>query len=151
MDKPKIQSTQAGGRYVKSEDLLKSDAATRQRKCVIQLLAQKLTRAIPPSSWGTLDTINQSLQKRNKELEECLTMFGAKEVDVLRARIKKLEALRDATCLWREETDGEYWSTECGQAHIFTADGPRENSHTFCPYCRGRLIAVAEDGKREMF
>lgn len=42
-------------------------------------------------------------------------------------------------CLWRESDDGEMWSTSCGHAFNFTADGPKENGMKFCCYCGGQL------------
>jgi NADH pyrophosphatase NudC (nudix superfamily) len=42
-------------------------------------------------------------------------------------------------CEWKDE--GEYWQTECDNAHEFTTGGPVENRHRFCPYC-GKEIEV---------
>ena len=45
-------------------------------------------------------------------------------------------------CEWKslpaEEDDRlDGWKSECGQVHVFIADGPKENHYTFCPYCGG--------------
>lgn len=46
------------------------------------------------------------------------------------------------TCLWIEDmqVDDVAWQTDCGNLFQFTADGPKENAFTFCPYCGGALI-----------
>lgn len=56
-----------------------------------------------------------------------------------------------AACLWtpvNPQDDDRIWNTECGQTHQFTDGGPRENEHTFCPYC-GRGIVLESDGDKE--
>lgn len=45
-----------------------------------------------------------------------------------------------ATCSWNEDAGG-FWETSCGEAFVFTADGPVENGMRFCPYC-GRSLEV---------
>jgi len=48
---------------------------------------------------------------------------------------------QQSICRWTlDDIDGK-WDTECGEAHIFEADGPVENNHRFCPYC-GKQLAV---------
>ena len=42
-------------------------------------------------------------------------------------------------CKWTFDIDSEYYDTECGEVHYFTADGIKENKFKFCPYC-GRKI-----------
>jgi hypothetical protein len=44
-------------------------------------------------------------------------------------------------CTWTEDSDGT-WHTACGEAHVFTTDGPEANRHRFCPYC-GKGLEVA--------
>lgn len=39
-------------------------------------------------------------------------------------------------CVWREQEDGSYWDTGCGEANCFEVDGPLDNGYRFCPYCR---------------
>ena len=41
-------------------------------------------------------------------------------------------------CTWRVDDDGNY-ATDCGEMHIFISGGPKENRHSFCPYCGGAL------------
>ena len=40
------------------------------------------------------------------------------------------------------------WDCECGAAHVFMFDGPRENEYKFCPACGGRIV-LAEEGERD--
>lgn len=42
-------------------------------------------------------------------------------------------------CVWTYDEDSESWDTACDNKHLFTADGPKENEHTYCPYCGKRL------------
>jgi hypothetical protein len=49
-------------------------------------------------------------------------------------------ALRRGTCLWTEDSSGEYWTSECGQTWTFSNDGsPSENGMTFCFGCGKEL------------
>ena len=41
-------------------------------------------------------------------------------------------------CLWKHDKDGN-WETGCHNMHVFTVDGPKENSHKFCPYCGAKI------------
>ena len=43
-----------------------------------------------------------------------------------------------AVCTWREDDDG-YYATDCGHMHSFFNGGPKQNFHSFCPYCGGVL------------
>ena len=43
-------------------------------------------------------------------------------------------------CVWQADDEGTY-ETSCGQAFVFTCDGPRENGARFCMYCGKRLEA----------
>ena len=49
----------------------------------------------------------------------------------------------DENCIWRYDDWAEFWTTKCGEAHVFLADGPIENKYVYCPYC-GRKIEVKE-------
>lgn len=46
------------------------------------------------------------------------------------------------SCYWSEDDDG-IWQTSCGNAFVFTADGPIENGFKNCPYC-GRYLQTKE-------
>lgn len=48
-------------------------------------------------------------------------------------------------CLWTQDQDDGSWDTACGNKHEFTADGPKENSHSFCPYCGNLLNSAPSD------
>jgi DNA-directed RNA polymerase subunit RPC12/RpoP len=45
-------------------------------------------------------------------------------------------------CRWSFE--GEYWKTDCDNAHQFEVDGPDENGYNYCPYC-GKRIEVEKE------
>ena len=45
-------------------------------------------------------------------------------------------------CVWQADDEGTY-ETSCGQAFVFTCDGPRENGARFCMYCGKPLEARA--------
>lgn len=48
------------------------------------------------------------------------------------------------TCAWAYDDTHEKYDTACGEAFVFIADGPIENSFKFCPYC-GRSIEVSHE------
>ena len=43
-------------------------------------------------------------------------------------------------CVWSQDENG-VWETTCENMHEFSADGPAENNHKYCPYC-GKAIAA---------
>ena len=49
-------------------------------------------------------------------------------------------------CAWTYDADSrtDAWETGCGNLHAFTADGPAENNHRFCPYCGGNLVIAPQ-------
>lgn len=54
-------------------------------------------------------------------------------------------------CYWTLEPQGyslddDAWRTDCDNLFQFTADGPRENGFTFCPYCGHHLKVKRESG-----
>lgn len=51
-------------------------------------------------------------------------------------------ALNGPCCAWTEDEDGNWW-TGCGNVHVFTDGGPRENDYDFCPYC-GKPLPESE-------
>jgi hypothetical protein len=59
--------------------------------------------------------------------------FSARQPISLRGSDLPEEA-PSSSCTWTEDSDGT-WHTACGEAHVFTTDGPEENRHRFCPYC----------------
>jgi len=52
--------------------------------------------------------------------------------------IQQMKADYDS-CVWTEDEDAT-WDTECGNKHMFFADGPFANHHKFCPYCGKRIV-----------
>jgi DNA-directed RNA polymerase subunit RPC12/RpoP len=42
-------------------------------------------------------------------------------------------------CCWKHEENGEYFSTKCGEAQCFSADGIKENKYVYCPYCGKKI------------
>ncbi len=49
------------------------------------------------------------------------------------------EERENPVCRWSYDDWDDAWQTECGDRHVFFADGPIENGYRFCPYC-GREI-----------
>ena len=47
----------------------------------------------------------------------------------------------DDHCCWKEDEDG-VWDTDCGNNHLFIADGPIENNAKFCCYCGKSIMAL---------
>lgn len=54
-------------------------------------------------------------------------------------------------CKWIACSNEDYsvFETECGETHMFSEGGIKENSHKYCPYCGGLItgrhaIPVAE-------
>lgn len=46
-------------------------------------------------------------------------------------------------CEWKYDDCEDYFSTSCGQAHVFMSDGIKENNYEYCPYC-GMVIEIGE-------
>ena len=38
-------------------------------------------------------------------------------------------------CVWKEEEDGAYWSTTCGDQFTLYEGTPSANHMNFCPFC----------------
>lgn len=54
-----------------------------------------------------------------------------------------------SACHWRYDATHDKWDTECEQAHIFIAEGPKENDYKFCPYCGAQVrVFAAAKGKK---
>lgn len=62
-------------------------------------------------------------------------------IDELERDIARMSKEPGNVCGWREEKDGSYWLTQCGNMHVFFEGGPVDNKHEFCPYCGGILGA----------
>ncbi len=52
-------------------------------------------------------------------------------------------------CKWTYDEGHDKWDTGCGEAHCFMADGPKENSYGYCPYCGRELKAALSQKARE--
>jgi hypothetical protein len=50
--------------------------------------------------------------------------------------------LEKVVCQWLYEGLEDRWDTECGNAHVFITDGPKENRYKFCPYCGKELCEL---------
>lgn len=57
---------------------------------------------------------------------------------------------RKPFCDWTDDKFGT-WLTSCDNLFQFTADGPRENGFTFCPYCGHHLKVKRESGGAHAF
>ena len=44
-------------------------------------------------------------------------------------------------CTWTEESDSEYWATDCGELFEILDGTPEENRFAYCPFC-GMPIAT---------
>ena len=55
-----------------------------------------------------------------------------------------VRAMAPTECAWTLGDDFEttIWYTQCGNAHVFTEDGPKENDARFCCYCGGALKEI---------
>ena len=52
-------------------------------------------------------------------------------------------AAKSKTCQWDEQaTEYGEWTTECGNAELFTIGGVEENHYVYCPYCAGKIVPV---------
>ena len=60
----------------------------------------------------------------------------------------ELAALRETTCLWKEDLDGP-WETACGGAWEFIDDGPEENNCFYCPHCGKRIMVEKQEIESE--
>lgn len=50
-------------------------------------------------------------------------------------------ARRADACYWdRADDDTDMWETTCGNAFVFTDDGPAQNGFRWCPYCGAALL-----------
>lgn len=47
-------------------------------------------------------------------------------------------------CIWSHDADTDAWATGCGNLHVFSASGPSDNDHRFCPYCGGNLVVAPQ-------
>jgi len=89
----------------------------------------------------------QEQSARIRALEaELLQMTANAEMERLnRLQVeRKLAAMRDATCLWKEDLDGP-WETACGGAWEFIDDGPKENNCIYCPHCGKRIVIERQE------
>ena len=79
-------------------------------------------------------------QCSSQENIAAFTKSAAKTMYLHHAEIA--EALKTKVCEWtQDEWDGS-WDTVCGNKHQFIDGSPRDNEHTFCPYCGGTLETV---------
>ena len=47
-------------------------------------------------------------------------------------------------CVWREDCDGEMWSTDCGKGFTLIEDTPAENGMRYCCFCGRALVQLQE-------
>jgi hypothetical protein len=60
----------------------------------------------------------------------------------LRAANERLKTELNRTCLWQEDSDGN-WDSECGGCYCFEYDLTEDSTYTFCPKC-GRRIEIVQ-------
>ena len=42
-------------------------------------------------------------------------------------------------CIWKFDSQYDYYNTSCDNLFEFSADGPNENKFLYCPYCGNKL------------
>lgn len=50
---------------------------------------------------------------------------------------------KEKVCIWREDLDGGYWGTSCGEQFTLLSDTPEDNNMKYCCYC-GRELEEGE-------
>lgn len=50
--------------------------------------------------------------------------------------------LENRPCIWREEQDGEFWRTDCGQDFVWENGPPSRHCVTFCGHCGHPITEV---------
>lgn len=50
--------------------------------------------------------------------------------------------LENKPCIWREEEDGEFWRTDCGQDFVWENGPPHKHGVTFCGHCGHPITEV---------
>jgi hypothetical protein len=61
-----------------------------------------------------------------------------KAARVIQGLLAKIEEC-DATCTWKEEEEGLYWATQCGEAFAIIEGLPDENGLRYCCFCGRKL------------
>ena len=47
-------------------------------------------------------------------------------------------------CVWREESNQDYWDTSCNNQFVLIGGTPEDNGMKYCPYC-GKEIKESHD------
>jgi len=119
---------------------------TRCRECVC--LAMKLAIDRPDTEWPQEHTSAPAPDRPHSYGLPADCRIAASELehkvtevcDLLRDAATQLDA---KPCTWREQQDGEFWQTDCGQAFVWE-DGPPSKHHvTFCGHCGRAITEVA--------
>lgn len=53
------------------------------------------------------------------------------------------EDLKERTCEWSEDEDGNWSCSKCTAVWIFPGDGPGENEMSYCPECGRKIVKVS--------
>ncbi|EHQ88258.1 hypothetical protein [Desulfosporosinus youngiae] len=53
------------------------------------------------------------------------------------------EDLKERTCEWSEDDEGNWSCSKCTAVVIFAEDGPSENRMSFCPECGRKIINIS--------
>jgi hypothetical protein len=74
--------------------------------------------------------------------EEQVSVFGHKYINI--PLYTHPAPAKELTCTWTEDDEGT-WNTTCGNAFVFTEEGPLKNGFLHCGYCGGKLVEVRQE------
>lgn len=94
------------------------------------------------SSYSNLIFYGEVLGRAQLVKTNMVTLDGR---DCSEIAVKDLADETDIFCEWESDRDGEFYETDCGEAHTFFEGNIEQNNHRFCPYC-GRKTKEKQGG-----
>lgn len=62
---------------------------------------------------------------------------------------KRVRQEKRTFCSWKEDSEGLYWDTDCGQSFSLAEGTPEENKMKFCCFCGKKIAEYPYEGEED--